>query len=94
MIPPKYQGKWEFVSARKVLPTFDYEGLHVVKLNYAVACGEVRVVSSGSGGDMLFLLISKSKRFIKVKVKAAALVLVLVLSSGGYLLASSSSFYF
>ena len=33
------------MSARKVLPTSDYEGFHVVKLKDAVACGEVRVVA-------------------------------------------------
>ena len=35
----KCQGDWEFVSARKVLPTSDYEGFHVVKLKDAVARG-------------------------------------------------------
>ena len=47
------------MSARKVLPTSDYEGLHVVKLSYAVACGETRLVAI----DILLI----SKRFVSKK---------------------------
>ena len=59
----KRQDKWEFVSARKVAPTSDYEGLHVVKWSYAVARGEVRVAAI----DFLLIskrLISKSALFL------------------------------
>ena len=58
------------MSARKVLPTLDYKGFHLVKLKDAVACGEVRVVAI----DFLLL----SKRFINKKQPYLKLHMLLI----------------